>query len=126
MGIGSNYISTVLTTAGHLGLGTDSLVPTGDALFSPTVGWYNSLDMRRIKAGEVADGLLGVGLSANTKVEFGLAGSFGATTGFKDSSFSEVTWFSLNTSIGVGSPNESLNIGASYTYPWHIFHFQNK
>lgn len=82
--------------------------------------------MRGIKSGDVADGLLGVGLTANAKVELGAAGSIGGAAGFKDSSFHYVTWFSLNVGIGLGTPNASVNIGASNTYPWHIFHFQNK
>ena len=118
------YITS--TTGGYMGLGTDSLVPTADALFSPTIGWYNSLDLRQLPQGEVSNGLLGYSGNANLRVEDGLAGSVGGSLGFAGSAFqSPPTWFSINAGIGIGSPNASVNAGASYTYPWHIFYFKN-
>lgn len=119
------YITS--TTEAHMGLGTDSLIPTGDALFSPNIGWYNSLDMRQLREGEVADGLLGYSANVNVKAEFELAGSIGASVGFdKGLLQSSPTWYSLNAGIGIGSPNASINFGPSKTYAWHIFHFLNK
>jgi hypothetical protein len=117
------YITS--TVGGHVGFGTDSLIPTADAFFSPTIGWYNSLDLRQLPKGVTSNGLLGYGTNANVKVADGFAGSVGVSVGYDKELFHSPTWFSLYAGIGLGTPSASVNTGASYTYPWHIFHFKN-
>ncbi len=112
-----SFIPYVTSTLGaHVALGTDSLIPTADAFISPSIGWYNALDMRSVKKGEVANGLLGPSINANAKVKLGVAGSIGGSVGFRDNSFSDPLWFSFNISIGVGTPAAGVNVGASNTY----------
>ena len=90
---------------------------SGDALIGIGAGYYATSDMRALKPGEAANGLLGWTVSATGEAGFILGANVTGSVGFSNAPLvSRPTWIggSISTGTMIGG---GLTGGASYAFP---------